>query len=172
MIFPSCRKAEKTERSRRFKKMKPELTLPLDAEKLIPHRKPVCMVDRLIEYEDQAGSVEAVVTSENALVEDNGQLDQLAVTEMIAQACAAAKGYECRLSNDPMKLGYLVGIKKLQFFGKAFVGDKLQISVRTVGAISGFTVVEGKVISNKKIIAAGKIKLWIPEPELPGVASE
>ena len=151
--------------------MKPELTLPMDADKLIPHREPVCMVDRLIEYKDQAGIVEAVVTSGNALVEDNGQLDQLAVTEMIAQACAAAKGYEGRLSNDPMKIGYLVGIKKLQFFGKAFVGDELKISVRTVGAISGFTVVEGKVICNKKIIAAGKIKLWVPEPELSGVAS-
>jgi predicted hotdog family 3-hydroxylacyl-ACP dehydratase len=152
--------------------MKSELTLPLDAEKLIPHRKPVCMVDRLIEFKDQAGTVEAVVSSENALIEDNGQLDQLAVAEMIAQACAAAKGYEGRLSNDPMKLGYLVGIKKLQFFGKAFAGDNLQISVHTVGAISGFTVVEGKVICNEKIIAAGKIKLWVPEPKPSGVTSE
>lgn len=151
--------------------MKREPTLPLDAEKLIPHRKPVCMVDRLIEYEDQAGTVEAVVSSENALIENNGQLDPLAVTEMIAQACAAAKGYEGRLANDPMKLGYLVGIKKLQFFGKAFAGDKLQISVHTVGAISGFTVVEGKVICNQKIIAAGKIKLWVPEPKPSGVTS-
>jgi predicted hotdog family 3-hydroxylacyl-ACP dehydratase len=152
--------------------MKSELTLPLDAEKLIPHRKPVCMVDRLIEFKDQAGTVEAVVSSENALIEDNGQLDQLAVAEMIAQACAAAKGYEGRLSNDPMKLGYLVGIKKLQFFGKAFAGDNLQISVHTVGAISGFTVVEGKVICNEKIIAEGKIKLWVPEPKPSGVTSE
>ena len=152
--------------------MKSELTLPIGAEKLIPHRKPVCMVDRLIEFKDQAGTVEAVVSSENALIENNGQLDQLAVTEMIAQACAAAKGYEGRLANDPVELGFLVGIKKLQFFGKAFAGDKLQIAVRTVGAISGFTVVEGKVICNQKIIASGKIKLWVPEPKPSGVASQ
>ena len=152
--------------------MKPELTLPLDAQKLIPHRKPLCMVDRLIEYKDQAGTVEAVVSFENALIDDEGELDQLAVTEMIAQACAAAKGYEGRLASDPMKLGYLVGIKRLQFFGKASAGDNLQISVRTVGAISGFTVVEGKVICNNKTIAAGKLKLWVPEPEPSGEASE
>lgn len=144
----------------------------MDAEKLIPHRKPVCMVDRLIEFKDQAGTVEAVVSSENALIENNGQLDQLAVTEMIAQACAAAKGYEGRLANDPVELGFLVGIKKLQFFGKAFAGDKLQIAVRTIGAISGFTVVEGKVMCNQKIIASGKIKLWVPEPKPSGVASQ
>ena len=144
----------------------------MDAEKLIPHRKPVCMVDRLIEFKDQAGTVEAVVSSENALIENNGQLDQLAVTEMIAQACAAAKGYEGRLANDPVELGFLVGIKKLQFFGKAFAGDKLQIAVRTVGAISGFTVVEGKVMCNQKIIASGKIKLWVPEPKPSRVASQ
>jgi predicted hotdog family 3-hydroxylacyl-ACP dehydratase len=137
----------------------------LDAEKLIPHRKPVCMVDRLIEFKDQAGTVEAVVSSESALIEEDGQLDQLAVTEMIAQACAAAKGYEGRLASEPMKLGFLVGINKIEFFGKAFVGDHLQISVRMVGVISGFTVVEGEVICNEKIIAAGKIKLWVPEPK-------
>ena len=152
--------------------MKPELALPIDAENLIPHRKPLCMVDRLTEYEDQAGTVEAVVSFENALIEDNGQLDQLAVTEMIAQACAAANGYEALLDKDPMKLGYLVGIKKFQFFGKALAGDKLQISVRTVGAISGFTVVEGQVICNQKIIAAGKIKLWVPELNPAGAANE
>ena len=144
----------------------------MEADNLIPHRKPVCMVDRLIEFKDQAGTVEAVVSSENALIENNGQLDQLAVTEMIAQACAAAKGYEGRLANDPVELGFLVGIKKLQFFGKAFAGDHLQISVRTVGAISGFTVVEGKVICNQKIIASRKIKLWVPEPEPSGAASQ
>ena len=152
--------------------MKSELTLPLNAEKLIPHRKPVRMVDQLLEFKDQAGTVEAVVSSENALIENNGQLDQLAVTEMIAQACAAAKGYEGQLANDPVKLGFLVGIKKLQFFGKAFAGDNLQISVRTVAAISGFTVVEGKVMCNEKIIAAGKIKLWVSEPKPSEVASE
>ena len=122
------------------------------------------MVDRLVEFDDQAATVEAVVSSENAMVEANGQLDQLAVAEMIAQACAAAKGYEGCLSSDPMTMGFLVGIKKLRFFEKVFAGDRLQISVRTVGAISGFRVVEGKVVCNEKIIAAGRIKLWIPEP--------
>lgn len=152
--------------------MTSELVLPLDAERLIPHRKPMCMVDRLIEYKDQAGTVEAVVSSENALIEDNEPLDQLAVVEMIAQACAAAKGYENLLSKDPVQLGFLVGIKKIEFFGKAFAGDRLQISVRTVGAISGFTVVEGTVTCNEKIIAAGKMKLWVTEPAPSEVVNE
>ena len=152
--------------------MKSELTLPLEAENLIPHRKPLRMVNRLTEFNDQAGTVEAVVSSDNFLIDGNGPLDQMAVAEMMAQACAAAKGYEDRLYDEPMKLGYLVGIKRLEFFGKAFAGDKLQISVRTVGAISGFTVVEGKVICNQKIIAAGKIKLWVPEPKSTGATEE
>ena len=75
--------------------------------------------------------------------------------------CALCNNYISLYMFDPFN----------QFFCKVFVGDKLKISVRTVGAISGFTVVEGKVICNKKIIAAGKIKLWVPEPELSGVAS-
>jgi 3-hydroxymyristoyl/3-hydroxydecanoyl-(acyl carrier protein) dehydratase len=85
---------------------------------------------------------------------------------MIAQTYAAVKGYDVRLSGKPVKQGFLVGIRKIQFLKLAFVGDVLQINVDTVGAISGFAVVKGQVTRNQEVIAEGEIKLWIQSKNL------
>lgn len=141
--------------------METELRLPLPAEALIPHRKPMCMVDRLIDIKFQGGTAEAAVAPDNALADEVGQLDPMAIVDMIAQTYAAVKGYEDRLSGEPVKMGFLVGIRRIQFLKTVFVGDLLRISVDTVGAISGFAVVKGQVTRNQEVIAEGEIKLWI-----------
>ena len=142
-----------------------ELKRPLPAEDLIPHQKPMCLVDRLIEYTEQGGAVSAFVSSGNVLVDDNGRLDPLAVAELIAQASAVVKGYADRLSDQPIKRGFLVGIREMVFRSDAFVGDHLEIRIQTVVAISGFTVVLGQVVRDQEIIAEGEIKLWVQDED-------
>jgi predicted hotdog family 3-hydroxylacyl-ACP dehydratase len=141
--------------------METEPILPSPVEALIPHRKPLCMIDRLMDVKDQGGTAEAEVTSDNVMVDEAGQLDPIAAAEMIAQTYAAVKGYNDRLCGEPVKMGFLVGIRRIQFLKKVFVGDLLRISVDTVGAISGFAVVKGQVTRNQEVIAEGEIKLWI-----------
>jgi 3-hydroxymyristoyl/3-hydroxydecanoyl-(acyl carrier protein) dehydratase len=137
--------------------METEPTLPSPAEALIPHRKPLCMIDRLIDAKDHGGTAEAEVTSDNVMVDEAGQLDPFATAEMIAQTYAAVKGY---------------GIRKIQFLKLVFVGDVLRINVDTVGAISGFAVVKGQVTRNQEVIAEGEIKLWIQSENLLGPGSK
>jgi predicted hotdog family 3-hydroxylacyl-ACP dehydratase len=119
------------------------------------------MIDRLIDVKDHGGTAEAEVTSDNVMLDENGQLDPLAAAEMIAQTYAAVKGYDVRLSGKPVKQGFLVGIRKIEFLKLVFVGDLLRINVDTVAAISGFAVVKGQVTRNQEVIAEGEIKLWI-----------
>ena len=54
--------------------METEPTLPSPVEDLIPHRKPLCMIDRLIDVKDHGGTAEAEVTSDNVMLDENGQL--------------------------------------------------------------------------------------------------
>jgi predicted hotdog family 3-hydroxylacyl-ACP dehydratase len=143
--------------------MKTELSLPMAVEMLIPHRPPLRLVDRLLDYKDHSGVLSSIVLSDNVLLCDDGSMDPLAMLELIAQAYAAVKGYEDLLHEKPMKKGFLVGIRKIHFKGRAFVGDRLRITVSTVGAIEGFAVVEGEVLREGKVIASGTIKLWITE---------
>ena len=149
--------------------MKTKFSLPLAVEAIIPHRKPVCMINRLMEFTDQGGTVEAIVSIDNVLVDSDGWLDPLATAEMIAQAYASVKGYDDLLSGRSVKQGYLVGIRKIQFLGNAFTGDHLQISVKTVAVVSDFAVVEGEVKRNQEVLAKGEIKLWIQEDNPSGL---
>ena len=75
----------------------------------------MCMVDRLIDVKAQGGSAEAGIAPDNALVDADGQLDPIALVEMIAQTYAAVNGYHDRLSGETAKQGFLVGIRKIQF---------------------------------------------------------
>jgi predicted hotdog family 3-hydroxylacyl-ACP dehydratase len=141
------------------------MNLPLPVEKLIPHQKPMCLVDRLLEFKDRGGTVEARVHPGQVLVDDDGCLEALAVMEMIAQAYAAVKGYDDRLAGRPVRRGFLVGIRKIKIHRKVAAGDLIHIYVDTVGSISGFAVVEGKIVRQSDIIAEGQIKLWVDENE-------
>jgi 3-hydroxyacyl-[acyl-carrier-protein] dehydratase len=141
---------------------KKDLTLPIDAESLVPHRRPVCMIDRLVEYSDESGMVEALIREGNLLVDEDGVLDHTAYMELIAQAYAAFKGYHDLLHEKPVKKGFLVVVKRMECRGEAFLGDLLRINVSTVSEIGGFAVAEGTVMRNGNVIASGSLTLWIP----------
>jgi 3-hydroxymyristoyl/3-hydroxydecanoyl-(acyl carrier protein) dehydratase len=144
---------------------KADLSLPIPAEMLIPHRAPLRMVDRLVQFDrrNQAGVVESVVLPENVLVGDNGFLDPVAMAELIAQSYAALIGYEYLLQGRTVQQGYLVGIRNIQFCGRAFRGDRLHIAVKTVKAMEEFAVGWGEVVREGQVIGFGTIKTWCPQ---------
>jgi 3-hydroxymyristoyl/3-hydroxydecanoyl-(acyl carrier protein) dehydratase len=143
---------------------KTDLSLPIPAEMLIPHQAPLRMVDRLIQFDrdGQTGVVESVVLSDNVLVGDNGFLDPVAMVELIAQSYAVLLGYEYLLRGRRMQQGYLVGIRHIQFCGRAFKGDRLRIAVKTLKAMEEFAVARGEVVCKGQTIGFGTIKTWCP----------
>ena len=142
--------------------LKKDLTLPIDAELLVPHRRPVCMIDRLVEYRDESCVVEALVHSGNLLVGEDGILDSVAYMELIAQAFAAFKGYHDMLHEKTVKKGFLVVVKHMECKGEAFLGDLLRINVSTVSEVGGFAIAEGTVTRDDEVLASGSLTLWIP----------
>jgi 3-hydroxyacyl-[acyl-carrier-protein] dehydratase len=139
-----------------------DISLPIDAEQLVPHRRPVCMIDRLVEYRDESGVVEALIRSGNILVGEDGALDCIAYMELIAQAYAAFKGYRDMLHEEPVKKGFLVIVKHMECKREAFLGDILRINVSTISEVGGFAVAEGTVTRDHEVLASGGLTLWIP----------
>jgi len=142
--------------------MNNDLTLPIDAELLVPHRRPACMIDRLVNYSDESGVVEALIHSENLLIDGDGVLDSTAYMELIAQAYAAFKGYRDLLRGAPVKKGFLVVVKRMECKGEAFRGDLLRIDVATISEVGDFAIAEGTITRNDNVIASGSLTLWIP----------
>jgi 3-hydroxymyristoyl/3-hydroxydecanoyl-(acyl carrier protein) dehydratase len=60
-------------------------------------------------------------------------------------------------------MGFLVGVRHMEFTGRAHAGDHLRTSIRTVTSFGGFAVVEGTVARGDETIASGSIKLWLVE---------
>lgn len=138
-----------------------ELSLPTGAEELVPHRLPMRLVDQLVSVEGKNGTVKTQVQKDCPLVAATGQLEDVALVELIAQGYAALKGYVDRRDNKPVRQGFLVGIKKLEWFGAAKVGDDLQINICTVAELDDFAVAEGDVWCGEKLLARGEVKVWI-----------
>ena len=138
-----------------------DLALPLAAEELGPHRLPMRLVDQLIAAEGKGGVVLTTVREDCPLVDASGQLEAIALVELIAQGYAALKGYLDRLAAKPVQQGFLVGIKKLEWFAVANVGDELKINIRTLAELDDFAVAEGDIWCEEMLLARGEVKVWI-----------
>ncbi|WP_321531600.1 hypothetical protein [uncultured Desulfuromonas sp.] len=137
------------------------MTLPMAAQKLLPHRPPMLLVDALVAFTPGCGTVVSEVHAEDLFVCEDGSLEPVAFIELIAQSYAAIKGYEDTLNGVPVREGFLVGGRQVKLLSKAHVGDRLTIDIETSGQLEGFCVVDGVVRCDEEILAEGSIKLWI-----------
>jgi 3-hydroxyacyl-[acyl-carrier-protein] dehydratase len=138
--------------------------LPMPADRIIPHRPPMRLVETLLSYESGSGEAEACFPPDSFLAGRDGKIDEAALIELIAQAYAAVKGYDDLSRGKPPGKGFLVGMRRLRIEGEARAGDRLRISIRTVGAFDNFAIVEGAVTRGGKTVASGTLKLWLAEP--------
>ena len=139
------------------------ITLPMAAERLIPHRTPMRFVDTLVSINEGCAVVESVLPRTTVMADGEGRIDEVAFMELIAQGYAAFKGYMDRMDGKPPGEGFLVGVRNLEVTGRAYAGDRLLTSIRTVTSFCGFAVVEGTVTRGDETVASGIIKLWLVE---------
>jgi len=135
--------------------------LPMAAERLLPHRSPMRLVDTLLSREDGGGVTESRLPADAILADERGRLDEVTLVELIAQSYAAVKGYIDLVDGKPPGKGFLVGIRHLKITGTAYAGDRLLTSIRTVGTFGGFAVIEGDVTRDAETVASGSMKVWL-----------
>jgi predicted hotdog family 3-hydroxylacyl-ACP dehydratase len=143
--------------------MTTDLTLPMPVEALIPHEPPLRLIDRLLEVKDGYAITETFVRPENVLIDEDRSLDPVAMIELMAQSYAALKGYDDLINGRPKKKGFLVGIAEFRMIGRAIGGQRLRIRVERTGSTGGFALADGEVRHRGKMVAAGTIKIWVPE---------
>lgn len=145
------------------------LALPMPAEKLVPHRPPLCLIARLLECDGHTGVVEAIIAEDNIFLKQDGSLPSLILAELIAQASAAVKGYDDLIHGKEIKKGFLVDIREMRFTERCHKGDTLRIRIEILRTISGFSVIKGQVEKGDEVAGSGTIKIWVPEDgDAPG----
>ena len=100
----------------------------LDIDSLVPHRRPLRLIDEILSVGDACAETLAVVTPDWPAF-SQGAADVLVLIELVAQTAAVIGGYQA-VTNParahPHK-GMLVGIKQA-----AFAAEKLPVGTRIV----------------------------------------
>ncbi len=138
------------------------MELPLDAEMLIPHRKPMRLIDRLNVSDGKSGSASARFPADCPFVIDHkGTIERLALLELIAQTYAASKGYEDLADGIDSSQGYLVGISNAVCYSDAYARQDLLIKVVSEEAFEKFHLAAGEVWHDDTLLMKATLKIWI-----------
>lgn len=113
------------------------------------------------------GEARSVVKASWLVLDAGGGLLSPAFFEISAQSFAAIAALKLREGGlkDKPRLGFLVGLKRFDISGRAFVGDRLDIVVRSVASLGEFAVLESKVARAGEVLASGQIKIYAPAAE-------
>lgn len=102
----------------------------IDIKHYLPHRKPMLMVDWILELNTQEVKTVFEITSENLFVADN-VLAEVGLIENAAQTCSAIVGQSFFLDeNQEVKedvevIGFISGIKKVKVLNLPKIGETI-----------------------------------------------
>jgi 3-hydroxyacyl-[acyl-carrier-protein] dehydratase len=133
------------------------LTLPLDhaaIERILPHRFPFLLVDRITELEPDKRivGIKNVSSSERYLAQHPGELPALPptiLTECVAQVGAILILWK---PENRDKLPFFMGIKRVRYRRPVYAGDVVEIEARVkrlrsrMGELEGYARVNGRIV--------------------------
>lgn len=128
--------------------------VPAQAGDWIPHKPPMTMVDRILAVSEW-NIVESVIRPDNRFLRD-GVLDNDAIPEIAAQACAAVTGFE---QNSHELGGFLTALRAIRCLEPVRSGDVLHVEFRQTAHIDNFYTLEFRIrrTSDGVICADGEI---------------
>jgi predicted hotdog family 3-hydroxylacyl-ACP dehydratase len=102
---------------------------PIDIESLVPHAKPMLLLDSLVDFGDDFVICTAIVR-QDGLFNVGDMVPALVGLEYMAQTVAAFSGLKALQHNDAPKIGFLLGTRKFTSNVEAFqCGAVLKASV-------------------------------------------
>ncbi|MFW6387346.1 MAG: hypothetical protein ACOC0G_01570 [Thermodesulfobacteriota bacterium] len=137
------------------------MNLPVSVEHLVPHRLPMRLVETLDEVEGNNGVASANISSESPLLDHHGDLEDVALIELVAQSYAALKGYVDTCAGLPVRRGFLTGVKDFRSHAKVHAGDILKIKLTTIADLDHFAVAHGDIYRDETLVAQAEVKVWI-----------
>ena len=113
-----------------------------DTASLLPHSGRMALIDRITRYGDDFVEAGAQIKPDHILLV-GGILPYTAFIELMAQAVGAYAGIQARKNARPVRLGFLLGTRKLEIFAQSVpVGTHLlataHMSIQDAGGMGVF----------------------------------
>ena len=136
----------------------------LRAESLIPHRRHMKLLDRVVNPVHKELQAEATVAESWPLARD-GSVSSLLCIELVAQAISALSTWRRGKGARPCP-GLLVGIKEAQFFaGSLPIGTRIEIHVEELYHLGNYAVFMGRVSSGPALLCTTTLQVMDTEGE-------
>ncbi len=133
---------------------------------LLPHSGDMVLLDRISDFGEDFLIAETEIRSDNILIK-HGKLATFAGIEIMAQGVAAWSGCLATLADEPVRLGYLLGTRKLHIHTQEIpIGSKLQIKIKmSIQDSTGFGVFDSQLIdlTSGKVILEGALNVFSPK---------
>lgn len=123
---------------------------------IIPQRPPFVFVDEVVTVNGLSAILSYRVSPSCPLLSD-GYLSIAGVLEHVAQSCAARIGYLQSQTNQPIRIGYIGGVKSIEVLRNPKAGELLTTEVNLreevfdISLLSCTTRVEDEVIAQTTI---------------------
>ena len=138
----------------------------INIQEYLPHRKPMLMVDRIVEIGDRKVTTSFKIKQENIFTE-NGKLTETGLIENIAQTCSAITGQN--FANDIQQLknpgsqiiGFITNIKKIKIFDLPEVGDQIISQAVLKSQFGEICTIVCETFFNEKLLVEAEISLLI-----------
>ncbi len=140
--------------------VKKEILADTDILKLIPQREPMVMVSGLLAADEKGVTTYLRLEKDNIFVQD-GLFRESGLIENIAQSAAAMNGYRALISGEPVKKGYIGGIKNMEVFALPKSGVRLTTRVRETYNVMDASIIEGEVYCGDQLISRCEMKVFM-----------
>jgi predicted hotdog family 3-hydroxylacyl-ACP dehydratase len=128
---------------------------------LIPHRAPMRWIDSLLDCTDTTATASARFTSEHFAVE-NGEVNETALVECVAQTVAAALGQRQRGSGPTgaANNGMLAAVSNFKIINRPPLDQTLTVAIRELKRLGPMLMISGTISCAGDTIATGELSLY------------
>ena len=108
------------------------LTCPIrEVAALLPHSGHMVLLDEILAYDHESLLASAHIGADHILMQPDGTVPAWMAMEIMAQCIGALEGCHARVRGEPVRLGFLLGTRKLNLFADTIaVGTQLSIQVQ------------------------------------------
>ena len=134
-----------------------------DIDMLVPHRAPMRLVDRLLNWDEDSVAVEVEVPAEG-LVVDAGGVPAWVGVEYMAQAIAAWAGCHARQAGQAPSIGFLLGTRRYEAQCTYFrSGARLRVEARCeLLGENGLGMFACRIMQGEDVLAVANVSVFEP----------
>ena len=138
-----------------------------EIKKILPHRFPFLMIDRVLELEPQKKivAIKNVTINDDFFVghfPDKPIMPGVLIIEAMAQA-SIILFYKNQKGSEEPKISYYLGSVKIRFLNPVFPADQLKITVEPIKMVTGAAIVNAIACVGEKEVAKGELSFSVKE---------